>query len=328
MFFRHGRARPEQPPTPPRDAFALRSARVRDGIEIAYLREGAGGYPLLLLHGYPETKRIWWRNIRPLAEAGFEVIAPDLRGCGDSGLAADDAYDLAEYSLDCAALVREVLGHEHCAVAGGDIGGVVAVDMALRFGNFVERLCFFNSVPPFLGEAYAQAGLDPAGLRDDATADYRRWQGSRPDELLAKLDTPERRRDWVAAMYRERLWAAPDSFDEASIAFHTEPFADAARLRASWAPYQMMSGLRKPRELPRLMQPVETLTLLLYGPEDHVIGEDFVSRCEIAFLDRIGPFVVPGAGHFLQWERADVFNAALRWCFRDLVLSRRGGGGQ
>lgn len=45
----------------------------------AFIHEGVGGYPLLLLHGYPETKRIWWRNISALAEAGYEVIAPDLR---------------------------------------------------------------------------------------------------------------------------------------------------------------------------------------------------------------------------------------------------------
>jgi pimeloyl-ACP methyl ester carboxylesterase len=50
------------------------------------VREGpndGAGYPLLLLH--PETKRIWWRNIGPLAEAGYEVIAPDLRGYGGLG---------------------------------------------------------------------------------------------------------------------------------------------------------------------------------------------------------------------------------------------------
>ena len=48
------------------------------------LREGVGGYPLLLIHGYPETKRIWWRNVEPLANAGYEVIVPDLRGYGES----------------------------------------------------------------------------------------------------------------------------------------------------------------------------------------------------------------------------------------------------
>jgi pimeloyl-ACP methyl ester carboxylesterase len=37
------------------------------------------GHPLLLVHGYPETRRIWWRNVKPLVEAGYEVIVP---GCG------------------------------------------------------------------------------------------------------------------------------------------------------------------------------------------------------------------------------------------------------
>ena len=57
-------------------------------------RERRGdGFPLLLVHGWPETKRIWIRNVQPLAEAGFEVIVPDLRGFGDSGLAPDGHYD-------------------------------------------------------------------------------------------------------------------------------------------------------------------------------------------------------------------------------------------
>ena len=134
--------------TPDPNRFAVRNHEVRNGVTIAYVRAGEGGAPLLLLHGYPETKRIWWRNIAPLAAAGFEVIAPDLRGYGDSDLSPDDVYDLAVYSRDVHALVHDVLGHERCAVAGGDIGGVVGVDLVHRFDDFVERLCFFNTVPP------------------------------------------------------------------------------------------------------------------------------------------------------------------------------------
>ena len=48
--------------------------------------------------------------------------------------------------------------------------------------------------------------------------------------------------------------------------------------------------------------------LLVY---DHVVGADFVMFCELAFTDRIGPLLIPGAGHFLQWERADIFNPLL-----------------
>jgi len=306
--------------TPAADAFAVHRARVRDELEVAYLREGQGGYPLLLLHGWPETKRIWWRNVAPLAAAGFEVIVPDLRGYGDSDVSSEDHHDIAEYSRDCDDLVRRVLGHPRYAAVGGDVGGIVAVDMALRFPEAVERLCFFNSGTPILFEAFGAAGLDPH-LPDDATGDYRVWQGAAPDELAARLDTPEQRRLYVASMYTHRLWATPDAFTPAEIDFMTEPFADAAHARASWAVYQLATGRRMPREMPRLLEPVPTPTLLLYGPEDHVIPPDFPERCEIAFTDRIGPVAIPDAGHFLQWERADVFNPLLAHCFRDLVLT-------
>src|SRR3954467_13660087 len=106
------------------DRFFIQRGTVRAGVEIAFVREGVGGYPLLLVHGWPETKRIWWRNIEPLAEAGFEVIVPDLRGFGDSGLAPDGFYDPAVNAHDLHALVHDHLGHERCAAAGGDLGGV------------------------------------------------------------------------------------------------------------------------------------------------------------------------------------------------------------
>ena len=88
------RRRPAQPPTPSPDAFAIRRTPVDGDLALAYVREGVGGAPLLLIHGYPETKRIWWRNIEPLVAAGFEVIAPDLRGFGDSDLSSTDTYDI------------------------------------------------------------------------------------------------------------------------------------------------------------------------------------------------------------------------------------------
>src|SRR4029077_5957959 len=100
----------------------IERAEVRDGVSIAYVRAGAGGYPLLLVHGWPEAKRSWCRNIGRLAEAGFEVIAPDLRGFGDSGLAPDGFYDLAAHARDMHALVHDVLGHATCVAAGGDLG--------------------------------------------------------------------------------------------------------------------------------------------------------------------------------------------------------------
>lgn len=303
--------RPAQPPTPPADAFTIHRATLSTGADLAYVHEGAGGTPLLLLHGCPETKRIWWRNIGPLAEAGFEVIAPDLRGIGDSGPAPGDVHDIATYAKDVHALIAEHLGHDACVVAAGDLGGVVATDLIHRSPGFVTGNCAFNTVPP-MGADYAAAGLDFgdfSALGHGPTGDYREWQGARPDELTAILNTPEARRLWVAGVFRSRLWASPGAFTDEEVDFQTEPFADEVCLRASWAPYQIAHG-RPMAELPR-MEAVDVPTLVLYGADDHVIGPDFLVYAEAAWTNRIGPLVVAGAGHFLPWERADVFNALL-----------------
>jgi len=302
--------RPVQPPTPAATAFKVHRAQVAPGLSLAFVREGIGGAPIVLLHGYPETKRIWWRNIGPLAAAGFEVIVPDFRGAGDSDLPADDQHDIVTYSRDIHTLVHDCLGHSSCVVAAGDVGGVVATDLVHRYPGFVDRLCFFNSVPP-MGVDYAAAGIagDVQTGAEDPTADYRFLQGARPDELAAMLASPEVRRLWVAGMYSSRLWASPGSFTAEDIDFMTEPFADEARLRAGWAPYQLAYG-RPFSEVP-FMEAVEVPTLILYGPDDHVVERQFIARCEVAFRARIGPLLIPGAGHFLQWERADIFNALL-----------------
>lgn len=302
--------------TPPFDAYEVHRAEVRDGLSAAYLHEGRGGYPLVLLHGYPETKRIWWRNVGPLAAAGFEVIAPDLRGYGDSDIPADDALDLVHYSRDVHALVHGVLGHDRCAVVAGDLGGPVAVDLAQRFEDFVERLCFFNSVPPPT-EGIDLAAFSALAGGPNGTGDYQDLQGRRPDELAAMLPNEVARRQWIAAMYTSRLWASPGTFTTEQVDFMTEPFATEARMRAAWAPYQLAHG-RPMAEMPMTFGPVQVPTLVLYGPDDHVVGDDFLPACELAFAARIGPLAVPGAGHFLQWERADILNPLLISTFGDL----------
>ena len=297
---------------PTADRFAVQRAVVRDGLELAYLREGAGGFPLVLLHGWPETKRVWWRNVEPLARAGFEVIVPDLRGFGDSGVAPDGFYDPATFARDVHALVHDVLGHQRCATAGGDVGGVVSQDLALRFDGFVVRQCLLNTVPPLLPEEYAAAGIPAEVPRDVRVAsDYFRRQGREADELAAELDTAAKRRRYIAQFYGPRFWAAPGTFSHSDVDFMTEPFADPDKLRAGFGVYETALGTRPAAEPPRLFERSAVPTLVLYGPEDHVIPRDFPERCEVAFTERVGPFVVPGAGHFLQWERADLLNQTL-----------------
>jgi pimeloyl-ACP methyl ester carboxylesterase len=273
------------------------------------------------VHGYPETKRIWWRNVIPLAAAGYEVIVPDLRGYGDSDLSSHDEYDIVFYAKDLYALVHDVLGHDRCGLIAGDVGGAVACDMANRYPGFVDRMIFFNTVAPMVADRadwYAERGLSMVPLEDGPSGDYRIRQGRDWKQLLEDLDTPARRRRYVRDFYEHRLLASPGSFSEDDFDFMTEPFEDAQRLAASWAPYQLAYD-RPMSEMPLLMQQVEVPTLILYGPDDEVAPKDFPKRCEIAFPNRVGPMIVPECGHFLQWERADVLNQMATLFFAGLA---------
>jgi pimeloyl-ACP methyl ester carboxylesterase len=290
-----------------------------NGISLYVVDEGAGP-AVVLLHGFPDTADLWRHQIAALTGAGFRVIAPDLRGFGDSDLAEDGYYDVAAYSLDLHALVHDLLGHDRVVLVGGDLGGVVCYDYALRAPGEAVRMCFFNTIVPLRPELLEAAGVPPERPREERlTADYFIRQGTDGDGLIAELDSPERRRAWVAAMYGHRLWAAPGHFSADDVAFMTEPFADAEHLRASWGAYESAFGAREIEDVPRLFEPCPVPTLVLYGEDDHVLDHTFPDRCRVAFPECIGPFVLRSCGHFVQWEAADVINTALTWFCKDLL---------
>jgi len=245
---------------------------------------------------------------------------PDLAGFGDSGLADDDHYDVGGHARDMHALVAEELGHTQCVTVGGDLGGLVLYDLSLRFEGFVVRQVLFNTVPPILPDDYEAAEIArgiPREVRQ--AADYFIRQARDADALAAELDTPEKRQAYVGQMYGPRFWAAPGAFGPDDVAFHVEPFGDAESFRASIANYEYAGGPRQVSEAPRIFERSAVPTLLLYGPEDHVIPRDFPQRMAVACTERVGPFVVEGAGHFLQWEQADLLNQAIRYFCLDLL---------
>ena len=222
---------------------------------IAYVREGVGGSRCCCCT-VPGDQAHLVAQHRAARRAGFEVIAPDFRGHGDSSLAPDNFYDIAAYSIDCYTLVHDVLGHEHCAVAGGDVGGVVLFDLGLRYPGFVTHAGAASTPCRRRSHAvYEAAGLPPDDVRERrATADYFIRQATEPEVLLAELDTPERRQAWVAPMYGHRLWGTPNAFTAEEVAFHTEPYADADKLRASWGVYEQSAGKRAMEDVPQAVR--------------------------------------------------------------------------
>ena len=150
------------------------------------------------VHGWPETKRIWWRNIEPLAAAGFEVIVPDLRGFGDSGLAPDGFYDPAAHARATSTRWCTTCSATSAARPRAATSAASSIqDLGLRFEGFVERQCLFNTVPPVLPRR-VRGGRHPAG--DPA-------RGARGRRLLPPPG-PRRRRARRRARHAGRAGAA------------------------------------------------------------------------------------------------------------------------
>ncbi len=130
------------------DGFELRPVDV-PGVTLNVAMAGDGP-PILLLHGHPQS-HIVWRKVAPtLVARGYTVVAPDLRGYGDSGKPESDAdhlpYSKRVMAADNVALMQ-ALGFERFSVIGHDRGGRVGHRMALDHPGVVERLMVLDIAP-------------------------------------------------------------------------------------------------------------------------------------------------------------------------------------
>jgi pimeloyl-ACP methyl ester carboxylesterase len=121
---------------------------VVNGIQLHYVTAGQGE-PLILLHGYPETHHAWHKVIPALAQQ-FTVIAPDLRGLGNSER-PDTGYDKRTIAEDIYQLVRS-LGYAQIDLVGHDYGGTTAYFLAAAHPELVKRLVVIEAAPSGLGE--------------------------------------------------------------------------------------------------------------------------------------------------------------------------------
>jgi haloacetate dehalogenase len=119
------------------------------------------GLPVLLLHGHPQTHLTWHEVAPQLVSAGYQVIAPDLRGYGDSsrppGGDHHAGYSKRMMARDQVAVMRS-LGHERFAVIGHDRGGRVAHRMALDHPGAVDCVTVIDIAPT--ATMYAQTNQE------------------------------------------------------------------------------------------------------------------------------------------------------------------------
>lgn len=114
-----------------------------NGIELS-AEETGSGYPVILLHGFPELAYSWRHQLPALAEAGFQAVAPDLRGYGTSDHPAEvDAYTLSTLVEDVVGLM-DTLGRESAALVAHDWGAIIAWAVALIHPERVAKLVSLN----------------------------------------------------------------------------------------------------------------------------------------------------------------------------------------
>jgi pimeloyl-ACP methyl ester carboxylesterase len=136
--------------------------RTVDGVEIHYVVAGSGD-TILLLHGFPQT---WfaWRRLIPLLARTHRVIAPDLRGLGESAR-PDSGYDKLTVANDLHALLATE-GVDRYHLVGADIGGAVAFPLAMQDHGRVRSFVFMAS---------ALAGVGLERLYDFSTTGLGAW---------------------------------------------------------------------------------------------------------------------------------------------------------
>jgi pimeloyl-ACP methyl ester carboxylesterase len=252
-----------------------------------HLETDGEGPLLLLLHGFPQTSYMWHHVMPALAASGYRVVAPDLRGIGETSRPRRIRdYRLRILGDDIAALVGE-LGKERAHIIGHDWGGLVAWEAAFSHPEVVDRLIIVNA-PPVQG--WVRAVLK-----------YPRQLGRSWYVFLFNLPwLPE----WLVTQPQSmRRLLRPGKFSDEEIGVYREAIGRPGAAWAGLAYYRalsrwILSDIRRLRG-----KNVASPTLVIWGEPDPSLGTELTLH-----LDRYvrGPLriqYVPDVGHWVIQDR-------------------------
>ena len=273
-----------------------------DGVTIR-VSHGGSGEPLLLLHGYPQTRHMWHR-VAPALARHHHVVCADLRGYGDSakppGWVRCGAYAKRAMAGDMAA-VMSALGHERFALVGHDRGARVAHRLALDHAARVTRLCVMDIAPT--------RHMFRTADRHFATGYYHWFFLIQPDGLPERLigADPEY---WL----REKLrrWAAPGAvFDEGAVREYLRCFRTPDGIRASCDDYRAAADIDLEHDDADFgRRRIECPLLVLWGERGFVHRSYDVLPIWREYAREVTGHTVP-CGHFLPEEAPAEVGAAL-----------------
>jgi pimeloyl-ACP methyl ester carboxylesterase len=252
-----------------------------NGVRLHYLIAGKGD-PVILLHGYAETSRMWRPLIVELAKTRT-VIAPDLRGFGQSSKPIS-GYDKKTMAQDVHALATS-LGYQRASIVGHDIGLMVAYAYAAQYPTEVDRIVLMDAFLPGVGD-WKSVWL----LRD---LWHFHFYGETPLKLVAGRER----------IYFEHFWndfaADPKhSVPEADRRFYAAAYAQPGAMRAGFEVFRAFE--QDAKDFAQFAETKLTMPMLVLAGEK-ASGNFLIEQGRLVDTDVQG-VVIKGSGHWLMEE--------------------------
>jgi pimeloyl-ACP methyl ester carboxylesterase len=267
------------------------------GVKIHYASLGQG--PLVvMIHGFPDFWYSWRHQMAALSQR-FQVAAIDQRGYNLSDKPQGvESYDMKLLVADVAAVVRE-LKRDRATIVGHDWGGVVAWQVAMRMPQLVENLVILN-LPHPSGLA-RELRSNPEQIKNSEYArNFQRKAATDPTVFFGRPMTPETLSGWVTDPEARKRYV--DAFRlsdfDAMLNYYKRNYPTAAGPEAPVAP-----------ELPKVKMPV----LMFHGLNDQALHSDGLSGTWKWLEKDLTLVTVPGAGHFVQQDAADLVTSTMQW---------------
>jgi epoxide hydrolase 4 len=253
------------------------------------------GRVVVLLHGFPEFWWGWRKQIGPLAEAGFRVLAPDMRGYGGS----DAPQAIADYRLDL--LIADVValiegeGRGRCVLVGHDWGGVIAWGLAARRPDLVERLVILNA--PHLDAGSSFLLRHPTQILRSAYIGF--------FQLPVVSEAALRAGGYALLVRLLTASSRPGVFGKKELDRYAREWDRPGRLTAMLSYYRALL-----RHRPRRLGRIAPKTLVLWGKRDAALSFELAQASLDHCADaRLVSF--EGATHWLHLEEPEAVNARI-----------------
>ncbi len=268
-------------------------------VRLHYVEAGASdGSPLLLLHGFPEFFYGWRHQMPALADAGFRVIAPDMRGYNLSEKPSGwRSYDIGLLAEDIARLLA-ALRIERADIVGHDWGAAVAYATAMFHPEVVRRLAILN-VPHF---ASLLRGFRT--LRQLRKSWYMfAFQIPRLPEWLFARD------DFSLGKRSLRAGAAKGTFSDEDLRRYVLAWSQPGALSAM-INYYRAALRRSPWGMLSRLRPIAAPTLVIWGERDIYLGSE-LAEPDRRWVRDVRLERIPEASHWVQHEAAAKVNELL-----------------